>query len=141
MRSISNRIAIAIVALSLGACANIPLPSIQSIETAVQLGTVSVNNPVTPERLQQAENAMVLVFTGLNGWKTSCQRGLIPSSCREQIAAVQVYTRQLPPILTKLRTFVRNNDQVNAITVFNSFSDLIAIVKTQAAQHGVAIGS
>lgn len=122
--------------LSLAGCA-----SLQAIQTAVQFGTASVANPVTPERLSQAENALILVFTGLKGWKTSCQRGLIPASCREQIAAVQVYTRQLPPILAKLRAFVRNNDQVNAITVFNSFSDLIATVKSQAAQNGVTIRS
>lgn len=141
MRSISNRIAIAIVALSLGACANIPLPSIQSIETAVQLGTVSVNNPVTPERLQQAENAMVLVFTGLNAWKASCKSGVIPATCKDQIASVQIYTRKLPPLLKELRVFVRNNDQVNAFVAFNTFSTLIATVKTQAAQNGVEIRS
>lgn len=141
MRSIINRLAITIVALSLGACANIPLPSIQSIETAVQLGTVSVNNPVTPERLQQAEAAMVLVFTGLNAWKTSCKSGVIPATCKDQIASVQIYTRKLPPLLKELRVFVRNNDQVNAFVAFNTFSTLIATVKTQAAQNGVEIRS
>jgi hypothetical protein len=124
------------LALSLAGCA-----TIHAIETAVQLGTATVANPVTPERLNQAENALILVFTGLKTWKTSCQHGVIPPSCREQIAAVQVYTRQLPPILTKLRAFVRNNDQINAITVFNSFTDLIAAVKSQAAQSGVTIRS
>lgn len=127
------------LALSLGACAT--LPSIQSIETAVQLGTASVANPVTPKRLEQAENALVLVFTGLNAWKASCKNEVIPPSCRDQIAAAQVYTRKLPPIMAELRVFVRNNDQVNAFIAFNTFANLIAIVKTQAAQNGVEIRS
>lgn len=127
------------LALFLGACAS--LPSLQSIETAANLGTVSVSNPVTPARLEQAENAMVLVFTGLNAWKASCKNGTLPPSCRDQIASVQIYTRKLPPLLKELRVFVRNNDQVNAFVAFNTFSSLIATVRTQAAQNGVAIGS
>lgn len=142
MRLFLNRIAVVIVALSLGACAGIPgLPSLQSIETAVKLGTASVDNPVTPARLEQAENALVLVFTGLNAWKASCKNGVIPPSCRDQIASVQVYTRKMPPILAELRVFVRKNDQVNAFIAFNTFSNLVATVKTQAAQNGVEIRS
>lgn len=142
MRLFFSRVAIALVALSLGACASIPgLPSIQSIQTAVQLGTASVANPVTPERLEQAENALVLVFTGLNAWKATCKNGNIPAGCRDQIAAVQVYTRKLPPLLKELRGFVRTNDQVNAFIAFNTFTSLIGTVKTQAAQSGVQIGS
>lgn len=136
------RIAVAIVALSLGGCASIPgLPSLQSIQTAVQLGTASVANPVTPARLEQAESALVLVFTGLNAWKASCRNGALPASCRDQIASVQVYTRKLKPILVELRGFVQKNDQVNAFVAFNTFSSLIATVKTQAAQSGVEIRS
>lgn len=142
MRSTLNRIAVALVALSLGGCAGIPgLPSLQSIQTAVQLGTASVANPVTPERLDQAENALVLVFTGLNAWKSACANGSLPAGCRDHIASVQVYTRKLKPLLAELRVFVRNNDQVNAFVAFNTFSSLIATVKTQAAQNGVEIRS
>lgn len=123
-------------------CASIPgLPSLQTIQTVAQLGTASVTNPVTPERLEQAENALVLVFIGLSAWKDSCKNGVIPAGCKDQIAAVQIYTRKLPPILKELRVFVRNNDQVNAFVAFNSFTNLISTVKTQAAQNGVQIGS
>lgn len=132
-----RRIIIAVtLALSLAGCA-----TLQNIQTAMQLGTASVTNPVTPERLNQAENAMILVFTGLNAWKTSCKNGVIPASCRDQIASVQVYTRKLKPLLVELRGFVKNNDQVNAFVAFNTFSSLISTVKTQAAQNGVSVGS
>lgn len=137
-----HKILAVILTLALGGCASIPgLPSLQSLQTAVQLGTASVANPVTPERLEQAENALVLVFTGLNAWKASCRNNVIPAGCRAQIASVQVYTRKLPPLLAELRVFVRKNDQVNAFVAFNTFTSLIATVKTQAAQNGVEIRS
>jgi len=122
--------------LSLGACA-----SLQNVETAFQLGTASIANPVTPTRLNQMESAVTIVFAGLKAWKTSCQQGLIPPACRGQIYQAQVFTRQVPVYLTQLRTFVRNNDQVNATVVFNNMTSLIAAIKSQAAANGVNVGS
>lgn len=124
------------LALSLAGCA-----TFKNIETAIQLGTASIANPVTPTRLNQMESAITIVFAGLNAWKKTCQDGLIPQSCRQQIGAVQVYTRQIPPYLAKLRLFVKNDDQVNATVVFNSITDIISTIKSQAAANGVNIGS
>lgn len=122
--------------ISLAGCA-----TFKNIETAIQLGTASVVNPVTPTRLNQMESAVTLVFAGLNAWKKSCQDLLLEQRCRQQIASVQIYTRQIPPYLTQLRTFVKSNDQVNATVVFNQVIDLINTVKTQAATSGQNIGS
>lgn len=113
----------------------------KNIETAIQLGTASVVNPVTPTQLNQMESAVTLVFAGLNAWKKSCQDLLLEQRCRQQIASVQIYTRQIPPYLTQLRTFVKSNDQVNATVVFNQVIDLINTVKTQAATSGQNIRS
>jgi hypothetical protein len=126
----------ATLAFSLAGCA-----TLDTIQTAVQIGTASVANPVTPTRLNQVESTMTLVFAGLKAWKSSCRQGLIPADCRGQIAAVQVYTRRIPPYLAQLRSFVKNNDQVNAIAVFNSLTGLVATVRSQAAAAGVSIGS
>lgn len=135
-----RRIIIALsLTFALGGCAT--LPSIGAIQTAVQLGTATVANPVTPTRLNQMESAVTLVFVGLNAWKSSCKQGLINAACKTQIAAVQVYTRQVPPYLKQLRGFVRVNDQVNAVAVFNVLTDLIGTVKSQAAASGQQIGS
>lgn len=127
---------VAALALSLAGCS-----TLQNIQTAFQVGTASIANPVTKDRLNQMESAITLVFAGLKAWKSSCQQGLIPENCRQQIAAVQVYTRQLPPYLAQLRSFVKNNDQVNAGVVFNNIMALVATVKSQAAASGVVIGS
>lgn len=130
-----KKIALALViSLSLGGCA-----AFQKIESVLSIGTASIANPVTPDKLNDVESAAILVFTGLKAWKTSCVQGLIPASCKSQIAAVQVYTVQIPPYLTQLRTFVKTNDQVNAVVVYNNITALITTVKTQAAANGVTI--
>lgn len=129
-------LAIAFVTFTLAGCS-----TFKNIETAFQLGTASTSNPVTPTRLNQMESAITLVFAGLNAWKQSCTQGLIPAPCKQQIAAVQGYTRQIPPYLTQLRTFVKTNDQVNATVVFNSVVDLIGAIKSQAAAGGVNIST
>lgn len=128
-------LAVALVAVSLGGCAQL-----QALQSAIQIGTATVANPVTPDRLFQMENAAQLIFVGLNTWKTSCKQGVLPVSCKTQIAQVQVYTRQIPPYLTQLRVFVKNNDQINAQVVFNQIGGLISTVKAQAAQASVPLG-
>jgi hypothetical protein len=121
--------------LTLGACS-----TLQGIGTALSIGTSSIADPVTPTRLNQLESALTLVFAGLNTWRASCTQGVIPPSCKAQIAAVQVYTRQIPPYLTQLRAFVKSGDQVNAVTVFNNLGTLITTIKSQAAAGGAPIG-
>lgn len=134
-------IAITILALSLGGCATPFDTFVKNVETAVSLGTVSVANPITPARLEQVESTIQIVFIGLNSWKTSCAKGLLPPSCKGQIFTVQVYTRQIKPYLKQLRIFVRNNDQVNAMTIFNQLTAAIDAAKAQATASGQNIGS
>lgn len=110
--------------------------TIQGIETAFKLGTASVANPVTKDRLFEIETTISLVFSGLNAWKKTCVQGLINATCKAQIASVQVFTRQIPPYLRQLRVFVKTNDQVNATVVFNNLVTLITTVRSQAAANG-----
>lgn len=124
-----------VLAVSLGGC-----QFFKNVETAFQLGTASVTNPVTKDRLYQIESTAILVFSGLEAWKVSCMQGLIPAVCKDQIAVAQVYTRKIPPYLTQLRVFVKKNDQVNATVLFNEITGLISNIKTQAAQSGQNFG-
>lgn len=117
--------------LGLGGCL-----TLQGVETAFKLGTASITNPVTKDRLFEIETTVSLVFTGLNAWKKTCVQGLINPTCKDQIAAVQVYTRQVKPYLQQLRLFVKTNDQVNATIVYNNIVTLIATVRSQAAVAG-----
>lgn len=122
------------LSLSLSGCF-----TLQQVETAVHFGTVSVANPVTPTRLNQMENGLKVLFAGLNAWKRSCVQGLIPDVCKQQIRTVQVYTLQLKPYLAELRSFVKNNDQVNAVVVFNELTGIISTVRAKAAESGQSL--
>lgn len=128
--------AIAIIALSLAGCS-----TLQNFGTAVQLATKSITNPVTKDDLYKVESGVRIAFTGLQAYKDSCAQGLVDTNCRANVAAVQVYTRQLPPLLAQLRSFVKTNDQINATVVYNQIVTLIANFKTAAANVGIKIGA
>ena len=130
----------ALVSLSLAGCATPQwLQTVEKVVSAVTLGGATVSNPVTRSRLNQMENAMIVVVAGLQTWRDSCEQHVIPATCFDQIAQVQVYTRQIPPYLEQLRAFVKNNNQVNAMVVWNEVLKIIATVKAGAAAGGVAI--
>lgn len=123
-----------LLCFSLGGCL-----TLQGVETAFKLGTASIANPVTKDRLFEVETTVSLVFSGLNAWKKTCAQGLINVDCKTQIAAVQIYTRQIPPFLKQLRGFVKTNDQVNATIIFNNLVTLITTVRSQAALNGQSL--
>jgi len=106
-----------------------------NLPAAPKVGAMIRAEPVTVVR------AAIIVFTGLKEWRRLCVAGQINATCKDQIRTVQVYTRQIPPYLVKLRQFVRTNDQVNAIVIFNTLTDLISTVKSQAAANNIQIGS
>ena len=128
------------LSLALGGCGTLgnTLAGVGTALTGLPL-TTSIANPITKDRLNQLEQAAVLVFTGLNAWKQSCINGVIPATCKAQIAVVQTYTRQIPPYLAQLRLFVKNNDQVNAAVLFDNIISLIRTAQSQAAANGVVI--
>lgn len=125
-----------VLVLVLGGCA----PQLAALKTAVELGSAGVSNPVTPERLATVEQGAIVVFAGLNAYRRSCMELLLPQSCRKTIASIQVYTRQIPVPLRKLRTFVRQNDQINAVVVYNTLVGLLTDAKAIAAANNVPIG-
>lgn len=124
-------LAVCLVTLSLGGCAQI-----QQLQDIASVASASVANPVTPEKLRQVESGALLVFKGLNLWKKSCSERLINENCKKQIEQVQIYTRQIQPYLFQLRQFVRENNQVNAVVVYNNLVSLIKTVKAQATANG-----
>lgn len=124
-----------IVAL-LGGCAQL-----QKAQQVFSLATASVANPVTKDRLNELEAGVTLVFVGLGTYKKLCVNGTADVNCKQNIADLQVYTRQVPDFLTKLRGFVKDNDQINATLVFNDITALISELRTEAASRGVNIGA
>ena len=129
-------IAAAIIAVSLGGCA-----SFGNIGTAISLATKSVTNPVTRAEEAQVEAAIDAAIVILKGYKKACIEGQADKNCKANIAAIQLYTRQMPPLIAQLRNFVDKNDQINAIVVYNQLTALYANFKNSAAQLGYNVGS
>lgn len=127
-------LAVCLITLSLGGCAQL-----QQLQNLSDIATATVANPVTPDRLKQVESGALLVFKGLNLWKKSCSERLINETCNKQIEQVQVYTRQIQPYIFQLREFVKKDDQVNAVSVYNRVMGLIKTVKSQAIANGVGM--
>lgn len=101
----------------------------------------TVPNPVTKDTLNTAESAAVVVFVGLNAYKQSCIRRVIPQTCQTVIRNIQTYTLQLPPVLDDLRKFVKENDQVNALIAYNAAITLIAHARVTASANNVPLGA
>lgn len=122
------------LALSLGGCV-----------TANDLASDVANifqpqaNVVTKNDLYAFENSMTLAFAGLNAYKKSCQAGAIGAGCYATISKIQGYTSQIPAILSNVRTFVKNNDQVNAVTYFNEAKSLLTQFEAIATANGIKV--
>lgn len=130
---------VAALALTLGGCASFT-KTIEQVRTVVSVATKSYTNPVTKNDLYKIESGVALIVDGLNIYRSQCIKKLVDTNCRANIAAIQVYTRQLPPLLTQLRGFVKNNRQIDAIGVYNEVTALIANIKTAASRAGIKIG-
>lgn len=129
-----NLIAITALSLNLGGCI-----TLQDLSTGYTLATAGVNNPVTPAMLDVVENGAIILFSGLGAYKRDCIAKIIPQSCVTAIKAVQPYTRKLPPLLISLRSFVRNNDQVNAVVAYNTIKNMIDDLKTTATANNIQV--
>lgn len=126
----------AALALSLAGCA-----SFQAFETGISLATKSIANPVTKSEEAQVELALDTAVQALKVYKKACMAGSADKNCRANIAQIQAYTRQIPPLVAQLRGFVDNNDQVNATVIYNQLTALYANVKSAATSLGVSLGS
>jgi|KBSMisStandDraft_5_1062788.scaffolds.fasta_scaffold247144_3 uncharacterized protein YceK len=108
---------------------------------SLQLATKTIDNPVT--RTQEAEVELVLdtfVQGPLKAYKRACVDGAADVNCRDNIARVQVYTRQIKPLVKQLRDFVDDDDQINAIKIYNQLTDLYRNIKAAAAAVGIRVG-
>lgn len=124
-----------VITLGLGGCAQ--------LQTALQvasLATKTIDNPVTTDDLYHVEQGVLIAFTALQTYKSSCAKGLVDVNCKTNVAAIQAYTRLIPPLLTQLRGFVKANDQINAGVIYNQITLLITNVRAEAAKRNVAIG-
>lgn len=128
-------LAIAMLALTLGGCAQL-----SAISGGLSLVTKSIANPVTENELYQIEASINIMVTALVAYRRACLAGNADKNCRSNILAIQPYTKEVPVYLVQLRTFVKNNDQINAANTYNTLSTLYANAKQTAQRLGVNLG-
>lgn len=124
-----------VLVFTLGGCAEL-----SAVSTGISLATKSVANPVTKTELAQVELAGDTIIQGMLVYKRACIKGAVDVNCKANIALVQAYTRQMPPLIAQLRSFVKNNDQVNATVIYNQLTQLYANAKAAAANLGINLG-
>jgi hypothetical protein len=124
-----------LVALGIGGCAQL-----QALTGAISLSSTTYSNPVTLDKLYAAENSMIVAFAALGAYKQACSQGVADVNCKANVRKIQAYTRQLPPMLSQVRAFVKNNDQINAVIVYNEVVSLVTNLKSAAVAAGVPMG-
>ena len=124
------------LSLALAGCADL-----QAITGGLSLATKSIANPVTKSEEAQVELAIQTAVDALKAYKKACIAGTADKNCRANIAQIQVYTRQVPGLVAQLRSFVDNNDQINATVIYNQLQALYVNVKGVATSLGVSLGS
>jgi hypothetical protein len=124
------------LSLSIGGCAQL-----QTLQNIAHFATATVSNPVTPEMEAQIELGFDAAVQILLTYRRACIAGTADVNCRQNIEIIQPYTRQAKPLIVKLRSFVDNNDQVNAVVAYNQLVGLYGSLKTSAASVGMNVGS
>lgn len=122
-----------VMALGLAGCAT------DQISTAIKAVTVGVTYPVTKSDLYTFENGMIIAFAGLNAYKKACIAEAADVNCKSNIASMQVYTRQLPPLLAQVRAFIKSGDTINATTAYNTLLAVYGNFKNIAIANGVKV--
>lgn len=137
-RNMAVVLALLAVGPVLGACQHGGF--VERVQQVAQIVTKSYDNPVTTNDLYAGETLLNAAIKELNRYKSLCARGAVDSNCRSNVAAIQIYTRQIPPLLMQVRAFVRENDQVNARVAWNEFVRLKDNLLSAAEAVGIKIG-
>ncbi len=124
-----------VLSLSLAGCAQL-----QTLQNIAKFATATITNPVTKEMEAQIELRFDAALQVLLAYRRACIAGTADVNCRRNIEIIQPYTRQAKPLIAQLRSFVDDNDQVNATVAYNQLVALYGNLKRSAAEVGMNIG-
>lgn len=111
--------------LALALCASLAGCAGQSVLVGGTSINAPITNPVTPAMLYDIENGFSTAVAGLLTYRRLCLAGKADTHCRSNIQRIQVYTRLAKPLILQLRTFVRNNDQISAVSVLTELRGIL----------------
>ena len=118
------------LALSLGGCAN--------LQTAFNIATTPVT--VTPAMVYDIENGLKTATVGLVAYRRLCIKKVIDPvtrNCRAVIETIQPYTKAAAVAIVDLRTAVRENNQVSALSAYGALQRLITNIQSERQLAGV----
>jgi hypothetical protein len=115
----------------------VPLTGCAGLADGFKFLTSSIENPVTPAMMYDVENGLRVATAGLLTYRRLCILKKVDVHCRANIEKIQVYSRAAKPVLVNLRAYVRSNDQINAISAFNTLRQIISDINAAKATAGV----
>lgn len=114
-----KRIFAIVLALSLTACA-------------------SINNPVSRTTLVTSESAYGVALSAAVAYRKLCADKVIARvTCAPVVLKLQNADRKVQVALSNLRTFVKNNPTVDAVSLVNAVSAAVADFQAIASANGV----
>ena len=129
---------VAVLGFGVAGCQTVPDFSKSVLQGGASIVT-PIQNPIGRKELYALENSFTVAVAAGVAYRRACVRGLVPVSCRDHIVRAQEYTRRIPPLLVQLRRFVRENNQISAITIFQEvkglifgFEQTLAVAKAEA---------
>lgn len=99
--------------------------------------TGSVRNPVTRSDFAVAEASYGAVLVGARGYKAACAAKEIPRTCRAIVVKLRYAEDKAYKAIVRARTFIINNPQINASSIFTAAKDAIADFRLIATNNGV----
>lgn len=125
-----------VVSVSVGGCAGI---AEQALNLPSGVLTQNIQNPITRDHLYRIENGLIVAVTALQQYKNLCENGTLANNCIGTVATLQVYVKRSRPLIRQLRSFVRQNDQINARVVFSELRTLLGEARNIAVAAGVQV--
>lgn len=121
-----KKIIVLVLALSLAGCAGIPRSVLDGGSSII----ADTTNPITSERLYQIEASLSTAASAAIVYRRNCLAKVLPQSCRAIVEKIRGYSRTARLMLSRLRAFVRQNDQVNAIKVLLEVQGVISDLRS-----------
>jgi len=109
-----------------------------SIALAGCAGIGSVTNPVTRTDLVSAESAYGVALSAAVGYRKLCaDKAIARATCAPVVLKLQRADQKVQVALKNLRSFVRDNPTVDAISLVTAVKDAVSDFQVIASANGV----
>ena len=99
-------------------------------------GCATFQNPVTRSGIDALNASWGATLTILNGYRDSCERRIIPPSCRTVVAELQRAGRPVHAAVKRAREFAKN-PRISTVDLVRAASDALNDFKLVMMQYGV----